>query len=270
MPRPIGLAVASLLLAACQSGAPTQAPTSAPTVPAATLSATGTPAPATLVPTSTRPVSLPRTVDVPIDGTCESEDQGCLGLLEAGKVITTTTFKPTVTFKVPPGTWDNPNEAGGEMPLFSTKDVGDVLFFFSYARSADPTVGYKVADIAGWLAKNPSVTATPATPVTIGGLTGVTMDLAIAPGAENKDPQCPVQVCIPGLFRGDDPVANDPYKWNWDWGLAGTEKMRVYLLDADGVVVLLVADSIDGTTFDSITASFDAMAPSIKFTVPMS
>jgi hypothetical protein len=263
----MGVVIVAAFVAACQgAGTPTAAPTAAPASAQATVIATATPVPPTATP-PVKPLSLPRTTDVALDGTCESEDQGCLGMLEAGKTYTATMFKPKVSFKAPPGGWDNPNEAGGEMPLFSTKDIGDVLFFFSYARSADPKVGYTVAEIAAWLEANASVTATPAATVTIGGLQGVTMDLEIAPGARSDDVQCPVQVCVSKLFRGDDPVLNNPYQWHWDWGLAGTEKMRIYLLDADGVVVLLIADSVDGKTFESITASFDAMAPSIKFDV---
>jgi hypothetical protein len=266
MIRRVGMVVVCLVVAACQSGGGSSpAATPGPTSAAATVAATPTSVPATPVPTSTKPRSLPRTTDFPIDGRCENPDLGCLGTLVAGKEYTTTTFKPTVKFTVPPGGWDNPNEAGGEMPLFSTTDVGDVLFFFSHATSADPHVGYKVADISGWLQSNADITATPATEVSIGGLKGVTMDLEIAPGTPNRDQACPVQVCVPALFRGVDPDPNDPYLWKWDWGLAGTEKMRIYLLDANGVVVLLIADSIDGTTFDRITASFDAMAPTIAF-----
>jgi hypothetical protein len=264
MGRQVGLVLASILVAACQgAGTPTAAPTTAATAPPATASP-ATRAPATATPAPTKPLVLPRKTDVALDGTCESEDQGCLGLLMAGKVYTTTTFKPTVSFSVPTAEWDNPNEAGGEMPLFSTRDIGDVIFFFSYARSTDPTVGYTVDAISTWLQGYAKVTVTPAVPASIGGLHGVTMDIRVAPGVVSTDPQCPVQACVP-LFRGDDPDATDPYQWHWDWGVAGTEAMRVYLLDANKVVVLLLADSVDGLTFDTISGAFDAMAPTIKF-----
>ena len=266
MSRRIGLVMASMLLAACQAGGSTQAtPTAAPAMPAATTAATASPPAATPTPPPNKPVTLPRISDVPLAGTCESEHLGCLGTLEKGKRYTTTTFKPTVSFVIPSAGWDNPNEAGGDLPIFSTTDVGDVIFFFSHARSTDPKVGYTVDAIATWLQGYDQITATPATPAAVGGLEGVRMDITIAPAATNKDPKCPVQVCVP-LLRGDDPVANDPYQWHWDWGLEGTERQRLYLLDADGVVVAIFIDSLDGLTFDKITGAFDQMAPSIKIT----
>jgi hypothetical protein len=261
----LGLVVVSALLAACQSGgAPTAAPTAAPATAAATVAATTQPA--TPGPTSSKPLVLPRAVDVPIDGRCESDDQGCLGLLVAGKVYTTTTFKPKVSFSVPTSEWDNPNEAGGEMPLFSTRpeQLGDVIFFFSHAQSIDPKVGSTFDEIVAWLQTYDQIVATPVKPVTIGGLNGVTMDVSLAPGAVNAHQDCPAQVCV-GMLRGDDPDPQDPYQWHWDWGPGGTEIMRLNLLNANGNTVVVLADSVDGLTFKAITDSLDAMIPTIKF-----
>jgi hypothetical protein len=266
MQRPIGILFVAAVLSGCQSaGTPTAGPTTGPATPAATA----TVAPPTGNPTATvvaKPVALPREVPVPIDGRCESEDQGCLGLLKAGTVYTTTTFKPKLSFSVPTAEWDNPNEAGGEMPLFSTRPelLGDVIFFFSHAQSIDPKVGSKFEEIVAWLQTYDQIDATPAKPVTIGGLKGVTMDVKVAPGAVNADPACPAQVCV-GILVGADPDPKDPYLWHWDWGLGGTEIMRLNLLNANGNTVLVLADSVDGTTFKAITDALDAIAPTIKF-----
>jgi hypothetical protein len=252
--------VATVLVAACQSaGTATTAPT---LVVAATSSpTTGT---ATATPAATKPVTLPRVVDFPLDGTCEDENVSCLGKLEAGKVYATKVFTPTVSFSVPTSDWVNPGDTGGDFGLFSTRDIGDVIIFFRDAKSVDKAVGTTVTDIASWLASNEELTVTPFVPAKVGGLTGVTMDIRVAPGATSTDLECPVQVCVQ-MLRGDDPIANDPYQWHWDWGAAGTEAQRLYLLDGPDTVIAIFVDSVDGLTFDAMTQAFDAIAPTIAF-----
>jgi hypothetical protein len=91
------------------------------------------------------------------------------------------------------------------------------------------------------------------------------MDIRIkTPASTIDDPNCPVQVCVP-ILRGDDPVANDPYQWHWDWGSAGTEVQRLYLLQAEDMVIAIFVDSGDGLTFDALNDTFDAVAPTIAF-----
>lgn len=262
MARRSALMLAIVLVAACQSAGSATVGTTA-TVPAASAPPT---AAATTIPSTapTRPVTLPRVSDVPLDGTCEDEDASCLGALAPGKVYTTKVFTPTTSFKVPSADWVNPFDGGGDFALLSTRDVGDAIMFFRDARSVDKSVGATVTDIAAWLEAYDQLTVTPATPATIGGLTGVSMDIRISPGATNTDPGCPVQICVL-LVRGDDPVPNDPYQWHWDWAIAGTEVMRLYLLDAKDIVLAIFVDSRDGLTFEAVTGTFDAIKPTITF-----
>jgi hypothetical protein len=263
MVRRIGLLFAAALVTACQAaGTPTTAPTVAGTPAAASTAVASPQSTATTAPT--KPVTLPRTVDIPLNGTCEDEGVGCLGKLEAGKVYVTRSFTPKLTFTVPTAGWVNPNDAGGDMGLFSTRDVGDAIMFFSHARSVDPSVGTTVDAIATWLQAHDSLAVSAPVPAAIGGLKGVSMNITLAPGTGATDPGCPVQACVTFL-RGDDPVKADPYQWHWDWGMAGTETQRLYLLDAKGIVVAIFVDSIDGLTFPTITATFDKIAPTIKF-----
>jgi hypothetical protein len=252
------LLLATVLVAACQSaGTPTSAPT------AAVASPTSRPV-ATATPLATKPVSLQRVADVPLDGTCEAEDVSCFGKLEPGKVYKTKVFEPTLTFSVPTSDWVNVADLGGDFGLQSTRDIGDAIIFFRDARSVDDAVGATVSDIEHWLETNGKLTVTPAAPVKVGGLTGVTLDLRVRAGAANTDPGCPVQVCVP-LLRGDDPVPNDPYKWHWDWSEVGTEAQRLYLLTGKDTVIAIFVDSLDGLTFDTITKPFDEVAPTIVF-----
>jgi hypothetical protein len=250
--------LATILVAACQSaGTPTSAPT-------AVVASPTRPPVATATPVATKPVSLPRVADVRLDGTCEAEDVSCFGKLEPGKVYRTKVFEPTLAFSVPSSDWVNVADLGGDFGMQSTRDIGDVIIFFRDARSVDEAVGATVPEIEHWLENNDKLTVTPATPVRVGGLTGVTLDLRIRAGAANSDPGCPVQVCVP-LLRGDDPVPTDPYKWHWDWSSAGTETQRLYLLAGKDTVIAIFVDSLDGLTFDAITKAFDQIAPTIVF-----
>ena len=258
--RRTALVLATILVAACQSGGtPTTTPTQAvtPTVaPTVVLEATPSPEP-------TKPETLPRISDQPLDGSCESPDISCLGFLEAGTVYTSGVFTPTLSFAVPNGDWVNIGEVGGDFALLSKVDVGDEIIFFRDARTFDKSAS-KVSDITAWLQAQSSLALTDPKPATIGGLTGVTLDMRIAPAATNMDPGCPVRVCVL-LLRGDDPVLNDPYLWHWDWGLAGTEVQRLYLLEGKDTTIAILVDSRDGLTFDALTQTFDAMIPTIDF-----
>ncbi len=256
------LIVATVLVAACQSaGSPTTAPTQVAAPTSSPVAATAVP---TASPAATKPLTLPRTVDVPLDGTCEDNGTAsCLGKLTAGKAYTTKVFTPAMTFTMPTSDWVNPGENGGGVALFSTHDIGDVIIVFRDAKSIDRTAT-TVTDIASWLASNDNLTVTSPVKATVGGLSGVTMDIRVAPGATSTDPGCPIQVCV-SMLRGDDPVPNDPYQWHWDWSAAGMEVQRLYLLDGPDTVIAIFVDSIDGLTFDAMTQTFDAMKASIAF-----
>ena len=53
--------------------------------------------------------------------------------------------------------------------------------------------------------------------------------------------------------------------WAWDWGTADSEMQRLTVLDGKDGPVLIIVDSLDGTTFDSLTAAADTILASVKF-----
>jgi hypothetical protein len=258
--------VACIVVTACQ---PAGSASAAPTTAAAATGAATTAAPATVPATtgpavSTKPTGLPRVADLPLDGTCEDENTSCIGLLDAGKKYTTKVFTPATSFTMPNADFVNPFDTGGYFGLLSTRDIGDEIRFFRDARSFDKSAGDSVTDLALWIEAYDKLDVTPFQPVKIGGLSGVWMDIRIAADATNQDPGCPVQVCVPTL-RGDDPVQNDPYQWHWDWGSAGLETQRLYLLDARDTIIAIFVDSRDGLTFDALTQVFDTIKATIAF-----
>lgn len=263
MPRRIAVLLLTVLMAACQStGTATLAPVATATAPSAPASTTQVTAGPTSAPT--KPVTMPRVADVPLDGTCEDENVSCLGNLVPGTRYATKVFEPTISFMVQSADWVNVADTGGDFGLRSKRDIGDSITFFRDARSVDKAVGATVTDIAAWLETYDELTVTPFVPARIGGLTGVTLDIRVRPGATGTDPGCPVQVCV-AMLRGDDPVPNDPYQWHWDWSTAGTEVQRLYLLGGKDTVIAIFVDSVDGLTFDALTKAFDEIKPTIAF-----
>jgi hypothetical protein len=254
---PMGTVLVLVGLVACQSSGA-----------GATSSSTATPS-ATAEPTPTsKPLTLPRPTDLPTDGSCE-QGQVCLGLLEPNKAYTTREFTPHFTFSVPEPGWENISDEGGILQLWPIASPGDAIAFFRDPRATDADrayaqgVGTSVDALATWLASNPLVVVTPAKRVTVGGLTGLTMDIRVATGTGLEGAaDCPVQLCV-GLFKGVDPSKFQA--WKWDWGSAGRETQRLYLLTSAAGVVAIFVDSYDGTTFDSMTKAAGTILATVKF-----
>jgi hypothetical protein len=257
------LAVAAMT-AACESGAGTATP---PPTKFAASPATATTAPTTAVtPAPTLPAALQRPTNLPTDGSCEDADSSCLGVLEAGKVYTSKVFKPAVTFTVPVAGFINQFDGVGDIGIQEIDpSAGDAVIFFNAPRSVDDAIGSKIDDIATWLETNDNLQVTPFKPVKLGGLSGLVLDVAASAKATGgSSAVCPVQICV-DVLHGDDPNPKDPYPWHWDWGVAGPERFRLYLLNGPDNPIAVVIDSVDGTTFDAIIATWEKIAPTVKF-----
>ena len=164
--------------------------------------------------------------------------------------------------------WENLSDEGGIFELLSLDHSGDGISFFRQPRPTMPDgtlvagIDSKVEAISAWMASNAALTVSPATQVPVGGLNGQRMDFAIAPGTESHPSDCPVQVCVLA-FIGRDPSSKPT--WQWDWGSAGPERQRLFLLAATDGVVAIFVDSLDGTTFDALTRAADEILATVKF-----
>lgn len=110
----------------------------------------------------------------------------CLGDLAAGS-YRTRQFRPTVHYTVPAG-WTNPQDLPGNLLLQPAG--GDERFVGIYRNvtvpdgcleRADPAVGTSVDAILTWLVDHPGLQTSAPAPVTVGGLTGVRLDISLAP-----------------------------------------------------------------------------------------
>jgi hypothetical protein len=259
------------LLAACQatSVASPVAPSLAVAAPSATAVPSASAVPTTAATPVPLPSALPRPTDISTDGTCESP-YTCLGLLSAG-VHHTAVFRPGFAFTMPGPGWENPADEGGAFALLPIDSPGDTIDFFRQPKATAPdgtavfSVDISVDAIKKWLATNAALSVGPAKTVSIGGLTGVQMDIAVSPNAA-PTPGCPVQTCV-SIFRGVDPATVKT--WEWDWQTVTAERQRLSLLTtADGGVIAILVDSLDGTTYDSLIKTADTILATVKFDAP--
>jgi hypothetical protein len=183
----------------------------------------------------------------------------------------TATFKPGFGFTMPAAGWENLSDEGGAFGLLPIDSPGDTIVFFRDPTATTPegdlilSVDSTVDAIAAWLPTNAALTVGSATKASVGGLKGVRMDIAAAPSA-TPSVNCPVETCV-AFFKAIDPA---PVKtWQWDWGAVTSERQRLYLLTtADGGVIAIFVDSLDGTTFDTMTAAADTILATVKFDKP--
>ena len=118
---------------------------------------------------------------------------------------------------------------------------------------ADAQVGGSVDELAAWLLEHPELDSSEPVPVSIGGLDGFQVDVAVTPGSTSRSPTCaPEELCV-DLFASPD--------LNWWVGPGGTLApfVRVILLATadDGIVVIAL---LPGYSFLGDRAAFDERA----------
>jgi hypothetical protein len=201
---------------------------------------------------------------------CSNPDGGtCLGVLDAG-TYTSSAFVPAMTFTVPDG-WQNIEDLDGSFVLLppggSAEEYydsrGDAISVLSdtYAarESCDlgPAAGVdRTPDgIVGYLRQRTSLQISDPKPVTVGGFTGLVVDLTLVPGnalaclaPDHWDPALFAQAGEQGVVVG--PGEN--------------ELMRLYLLDRGGKVTTVGVDAFGGPQ-DPLLGDLTAIVDSLSF-----
>lgn len=128
------------------------------------------------------------------------------------------------------------------------------------SESPDPGRGHRAADFIDLLTTHPGIVATAPAAVTVGGLKGSLVDVALAPSWKTA---CPFSEGTPFVPFVTDSQAGPP---GLHQGIAGGERARLIFLDAkDGETILVYIDSADGTTFDAIVAQTEPIVESFVF-----
>ena len=175
-------------------------------------------------------------------------------------------FQPALTFSLPGG-WEKPVDdptylqlrpAGSELtgihlfrdPVAASQDP-------SCPATAEPGVGHTSSELVTWIRGRPGLVVGDPKLVSVGGLRGVELDLGIISG---WTPSCPFANGTPTvpLFVG----ANGQYRWV----VAGTERLRLDLLDIPGGGTLVVdVDAFDGALIDDLLTSAAPIVRSFRF-----
>jgi hypothetical protein len=202
--------------------------------------------------------------------TCPDPEGGaCLDLAAVG-THTTDAFIPGLTYTMPAGGWRNLTDQKGEVFFLPPgQDVAligpggaDYIGVYTSVRaenrncsneeeasSDEPGVGRTPEALAAEFQARPGLATTTPTAVTIGGLSGLVMDLRLAPGWTGRcfyAPDPAVQ-----LLGGVDPSA-------FEHGIITGLTMRLYLLArGDSSLAIEIDDYADGANLDAYSAIVD-------------
>lgn len=188
--------------------------------------------------------------------------------LPAG-TYTSRAFQPPATYTLPESWW-NPSDAAGYLALMPVESdlVGVHLFRDPLPMSQDPAcpstpqpgVGATSVALAQWIRGLPGLTVSAPRIATVGGLRGTEIDVAIAAGwtascpFANGAPTVPLFVSADGQLR---------------WVVAGTERLRLNLLDVPGGGTVVVdIDAFDGSLWEPLLADATPIVQSLVFSVP--
>ena len=140
-------------------------------------------------------------------------------------------FLPGLTMTIPGG-WYSTEQDAGEFNVLHTRYGQGGLFFWRDMIPVDPEGNHldipsTPQALTDWFTTNPNLTVTEPESVTIGhGIEATTFTFTTAPGALNRDPECPdyppgAAVCF-GLIT-------DPARWDGSWWIASAQATRLYL-----------------------------------------
>jgi hypothetical protein len=179
---------------------------------------------------------------------------------------TSTAFQPAVTFTVPDG-WTKPTDTAPYMQLQPVGSEVTGIHFFrnAVAASQDPTcpsqpqpgVGKTSSELVAWIRTLPGLTVSTPAMVTIGGLPGLSIDVAIKPGWTQSCPFANGNPTVALLSGGNA---------GYHWIVVGNERLRLSVMDtADGGTVIVDVDAFDGTLFEQLIASSLPIIKSLQF-----
>ena len=192
----------------------------------------------------------------------------CLGVLSAG-THSTTGFTPPFTYTVPAGGWSNFEDRDGFFLLvphgftLAGVDAGGSDYIGIYtsvaaantscADSEQPGVAHTAAALAAEFANRPGLTTTTPTPVSVGGLQGLVLDIRLAEGWTQTCFYSGGNPVVP-LIRG---VGNTS---GLDTPIGPGFMMRLYLADHSGTTLAIeLGDNSGGTHLDAYSAIVDQL-----------
>lgn len=185
--------------------------------------------------------------------------------LPAG-TYTTKALAPALTFTLPAG-WENPIDSPTYVELrpLGNDVVGIHVFRDAVALSqasacpleTEPGVASGASGMAKWIRGLPGLTVGPPGLATVGGLAGTVLDIRIKDGWKESCSFANGIPTVPLFFKPPD---------GYRWVLAGSERLRLYLLDVPGGGTILVdIDAFDGSQMDAFLAAASPIVATFAF-----
>jgi hypothetical protein len=211
--------------------------------------------------------SSPPEVHVLAESDCPHYD--CRGALEPG-LYRATYFDPAMAFEImaPGWTWSYT----GNLQMFASDEAAeghdaDVINFFldpviaaqDCTEGPEPGVERSVEDLVAWLEAAPGLTTSDRTPVTVGGLGGVRLDLQVAPEWKKE--------CF---YSGGEPVVpliySSAFPGGYNWAIGPGTSMRWYVLGAGNRVLIVdIEDNPEGLSRGELFRSGTDLVESFTF-----
>lgn len=177
-------------------------------------------------------------------------------------------FRPRVAFTLPDG-WEWPTDAGAYLQVRPAgSDIAGIhLFRDAVAASQDPAcpsaaepgVGTTSTELVAWIRERPGLVVSTPAMATVGGLRGVVIDVGIADGWTASCPFANGAPTVPLINGGGA---------GYHWIVAGSERMRLYVLDLPGGGNVIVdVDAFDGRVIDELIRQATPIVKSLQFTV---
>jgi hypothetical protein len=212
---------------------------------------------------------------------CPNRGMICLWDLEAG-TYASGTFQPflpaaqwkysygRLSYTVPAG-WRN-EEEDRMLYVLSKQDVGEDEAIWLLSDEAahvqstacppnavDTKVGRTPAALATWLGSLPGLATTAPQPVTIGGLTGLTLDVSVDPAWKRT---CPSSGGLPAVELFADVNVGVEH----DVAVQGTTPIRFLLLDlGDGRSLIVLVSAKDKATYDAFLPEAMSVIDTFEF-----
>jgi hypothetical protein len=184
-----------------------------------------------------------------------------------GGAYSSTAFKPTITYTLPDG-WLIAADAPDYFALqpVTSDAIGVHVFRSPLAASQDaecpissaPGVGPTAADLVDWIRARPGLITGDPVAITMGGLVGLQVDLAIVEGWVAS---CPFADGLPTV-----PLFVDATDAGFRWVVAGSERLRLNVLDVPGKGTVVVdIDAFDGSLMDGFLPAAEPIVKSMRF-----
>jgi hypothetical protein len=218
-------------------------------------------------PIETSSVSVQPEVHVLAESDCPHYD--CAGALEPGQ-YRATYFDPTVAFEIgsPGWTW----RYVGNFQILATDESAegfdaDVINFFldpviaaqDCKDGPEPGVERSVDDLVAWLQAAPGLTTSDPTPVTVGGLDGIRLDLELDPQWDRTCFYSEGKPVVPLVY-------SSAFPGGYNWAIRSPMSMRWYVLDAGNRVLIVdIEDNPDGLSRDDLFRSGTELVESFAF-----